>query len=104
MAVRTRSAAQYNADHGTNFNMVVPDDDIADATRGWGAAGAGLDTGSKYCTPRHVDGVSAAGDHRRAIVADPTADLWTAVATDFTVAGVTYVVIGYIGEKRTIFA
>jgi hypothetical protein len=104
MAVRTMSPALYLADHGANFNMMIPDDDIADANRGWGAAGAGLDTGAKYCTPRHVDGVSAAGDHRRAIVADPAADLWTGVASSFTVAGVVYNVIGYIGEKRTIFA
>lgn len=104
MAVRARSAALYAADHGNNFNMVVPDDDIADANRGWAAAGAGLDTGAKYCTPRHVDGVSAAGNHRKAIVAAPAADLWTGAAATFDVAGVTYNVVGYIGEKRTIFA
>lgn len=104
MAIRTRSPALYTADHGNNFNMMVPDDDIAVAARGWGAAGAGLDTGAKYCTPRHVDGVDAAGNHRKAIVADPAADLWTGVANTFLVAGVVYNVVGYIGEKRTIFA
>lgn len=104
MAIRTRSAALYKADHGNNFNMMVPDDDIAVAARGWSAAGAGLDTGSKYCKPRHVDGVDGAGNHRTAIVADATADLWTGVASTFTVAGVSYTVIGYVGEKRTIFA
>jgi len=104
VAIRTRSAALYTADHGNNFNMVIPDDDIADTNRGWAAAGAGLDTGAKYCTPRHVDGVDAAGNHRKAIVADVTADLWTGAANAFTVAGVTYNVVGYVGEKRTIFA
>lgn len=104
MAIRTRSAAQYTADHGASFNMVVPDDDIADAHRGWAAAGAGLDTGAKYCKPRHVDGVDGSGNHRKAIVADVTAGLWDGSATSFTVAGVTYNVIGYVGEKRTIFA
>lgn len=104
MAIRTRSLALYTADHGNNFNMMVPDDDIAVAGRGWGAAGAGLDTGAKYCTPRHVDGVEAGGAHRRAIVANTAADLWTGVATTFAVAGVTYSVIGYVGEKRTVFA
>jgi hypothetical protein len=104
MAIRTRSLALYTADHGNNFNMMIPDDDIAVAPRGWGAAGAGLDTGAKYCTPRHVDGVEAGGAHRTAIVGDVTADLWTGVATTFAVAGVTYTVIGYVGEKRTVFA
>lgn len=104
MAIRTRSAAKYTADHGNDFNMIVPDDDIADATRGWAAAGAGLDTGAKYCTPRHVDGVDGAGNHRRAICATVACDLWTGTASTFTVAGVTYTVIGYVGEKRTIFA
>lgn len=104
MAIRSKSPAQYTADHGGNFNMMVPDDDIAVAARGWGAAGAGLPMGSKYCTPRHVDGVDGSGNHRRAIVASIAADLWTGVATTFTVAGVTYTVIGYVGEKRTIFA
>lgn len=104
MAIRTRSAALYTADHGGNFNMLVPDDDIAVASRGWAAAGVGLPTGAKFCTPRHVDGVDASGNHRRAIVADPAATLWTGVATTFDVAGVTYTVVGYIGEKRTIFA
>ena len=104
MAVRTKSPALYTADHGGNFNMLIPDDDIADANRGWATAGAGLPTGAKFCTPRHVDGVSPAGEHRRAIVADPAADLWTGTATTFTVAGVTYTVVGFIGEKRTIFA
>lgn len=104
MAIRTRSAALYTADHGGNFNLIVPDDDIADAARGWGAVGAGLVTGAKYCKPRHVDGVSATGVHRRAIVADTAADLWTGVANTFSVAGVTYNVVGYIGESRTIFA
>jgi hypothetical protein len=104
MAVRTKSPAQYTADHGANFNMVVPDDDIADTNRGWAAAGAGLDTGAKYCKLRHVDGVSAAGNHRRAIVATTAADLWTGAANTFDVAGVTYNVVGYIGEARTIFA
>jgi hypothetical protein len=104
MAIRTRSPAKYVADHGNDFNMMIPDDDIADTNRGWTAAGAGLDTGAKYCTPRHVDGVDASSNHRKAIVADVTADLWTGVASSFTVAGVTFNVIGYIGEKRTIFA
>lgn len=104
MAIRTRSAALYTADHGGNFNMVVPDDDIADTNRGWAAAGAGDPTGAKFCKPRHVDGVDGSGNHRKAIVASTTADLWTGTATTFTVAGVTYTVVGYIGEKRTIFA
>jgi len=104
MAIRTRSLALYTADHGNNFNMMIPDDDIADATRGWGAPGAGLDTGAKYITERHVDGVDTSGNHRKAIVADTAADLWTGVASTFTVAGVTYTVIGYVGEKRTVFA
>jgi hypothetical protein len=104
MAIRTRSAATYVADHGGSFNMLVPDDDIAVAARGWTAATVGAPTGAKFCKPRHVDGVDGAGNHRKAIIADVTADLWTGVATTFAVAGVTYTVVGYIGEKRTIFA
>jgi hypothetical protein len=103
MAVRTRSPKLYVTDHGANFNFMVPDDDAADTNRGWAAAGAGLDTGAKYCTPRHVDGV-AAGNHRRAICATTSCDLWTGAANTFEVAGVSYSVIGYVGEKRTIFA
>lgn len=104
MAIATRSPALYTADHGNNFNMVVPDSEIADTSRGWGTAGAGLDTGAKYCKPRHVDGVDTSGNHRTAIVADTAATLWTGAATTFTVAGVSYKVVGYVGEKRTIFA
>lgn len=104
MAIRTKSPALYVADHGNNFNMIVPDDEIADTDRGWAAAGAGLDTGAKYCKPRHVDGVESGGSHRSAIIADVTANLWTGTATTFDVAGVTYSVIGYVGEKRTIVA
>lgn len=104
MAIRTRSAALYTADHGGDFNMVVPDDDIADTSRGWAAAGAGDPTGAKFCKPRHVDGVDGSGNHRKAIVASTAATLWTGATTTFTVAGVTYTVVGYIGEKRTIFA
>ena len=104
MAIRTRSLAKYTADHGNDFNMMIPDDDISDTARGWAAAGAGLDTGSKYCKPRHCDGVDGSGNHRSAIVAATTATLWTGAATTFTVAGVTYNVVGYVGEKRTVFA
>ena len=104
MAVRHSSPALYVADHGNNFNLMVPDDDIADANRGWAAAGSGLDMSAKYCKPRHVDGVSATGDHRTAKIGDVSADLWTGTANTFSVAGITYNVIGYIGEKRTIFA
>lgn len=104
MAIRTKSPALYTADHGGNFNMLVPDDDIADTNRGWAAAGAGVPTGAKFCTPRHVDGVDTSGNHRRAIIASTAAALWDGTHTTFTVAGVTYTVVGYIGEKRTIFA
>lgn len=104
MAIRTRSAAKYVADHGGDFNMLIPDDDIADTNRGWAAAGAGLDTGAKFCTPRHVTGVESGGAHRKAIIATTAADLWSGVASTFTVAGLTYHVVGYVGEKRTVFA
>lgn len=104
MAIRTRSAATYTADHGGDFNMMVPDDDIADVSRGWSAATPGAPSGAKFCKPRHVDGVDASGNHRKAIVAAITGTLWTGVATTFTVAGVTYNVVGYVGEKRTIIA
>jgi hypothetical protein len=104
MAVRALSPALYVADHGGNFNMNIPDDEAADLDRGWAAPTSGLPTGAKYCKPRHVDGVSGAGNHRTAICATTGCNLWTGAATDFTVAGVTYSVTGYIGEKRTIFA
>jgi hypothetical protein len=104
MAIRHKSPALYVADHGGDFNMLIPDDDIAATSRGWTTATAGLPTGAKFCTPRHVDGVETGGAHRRAIVANVTADLWTGTATTFDVAGVTYTVVGYVGEKRTIFA
>lgn len=107
MARASRSKALYTGDPHTqftetNFVMLIPDAEIADATRGWGAPAGGESLMPRRMKPRHVIGRDPSGNGGRAIVADTAADLWTGVAATFDVNGVTYTVTGFVGEKRTV--
>jgi hypothetical protein len=89
-------------------NIDVPNNLFALATLKWTAATAGAPRRPARFTPRHAVGVNAAsGKHARVIIADPTADLWTGVATtwasiDNAGASVTYTVTGLVGEKASV--
>lgn len=84
----------YVADDGTLYARLVDADQAGQASRGWSATGpapgnvpvAGLPLLPIRSKPRVVYGVSATTGRRgSAIVAAPTADLWTGAATTFTV-------------------
>lgn len=106
MARRTRSPKLYTGDvHSTfaetSFVMLIPDDEAADANRGWSAPVGGESGLPARMTPRHVVGKDGAGHSARCIVAGTGAALWDGTATTFTVDGVVYTVTGYVGEQRT---
>lgn len=78
----------YVRDDGTTtYARLVDSDEFAQASRGWVATGvAGLPLLPIKTKPRVVYGVSATSGRRgTAIVATVGADLWTGVATTFTV-------------------
>jgi hypothetical protein len=78
----------YVRDDGTTqYARLVDSDQFAIASRGWSATGvAGLPLVPIKSKLRRVHGVSATSGRRgTAIVATTTADLWTGVATTFTV-------------------
>lgn len=78
----------YVRDDGTTeYARLVDSDQFAEASRGWSATGvAGLPLLPIKAKPRVAYGVSATSGRRgTAVVATPTADLWTGVATTFTV-------------------
>lgn len=79
--------AIYVADDTTQYARLVDADQAAQASRGWVTAGvAGLPLLPIRSKPRVVYGVSATSGRRgSAIVATTGADLWTGVATTFTV-------------------
>lgn len=80
--------AIYVADDGTTqYARLVDADQVAQAARGWVTTGvAGLPLLPIRAKPRVVYGVSTTSGRRgSAVVATPTADLWTGVATTFTV-------------------
>jgi hypothetical protein len=80
--------AIYVADDGTTqYARLVDADQVAAAARGWSTTGvAGLPLLPIRAKPRVVYGVSATSGRRgSAVVATPTADLWTGAATTFTV-------------------
>lgn len=74
-------------DGATQHARLVDADEITQAPRGWVTAGvAGLPLLPIKAKPRVVYGVSAATGRRgSAVVATVGADLWTGVATTFTV-------------------
>jgi hypothetical protein len=78
----------YVADDGTTqYARLVDADEITQAARGWSTSGvAGLPLLPIRSKPRVVYGVSATSGRRgSAVVATTAADLWTGVATTFTV-------------------
>lgn len=79
--------AIYEADDATQYARLVDADQAAQAARGWVTTGvAGLPLLPIRAKPRVVYGVSATSGRRgSAVVASPTADLWTGVATTFSV-------------------
>lgn len=112
MAAGTRTWAVYNADdHGTRFGapamaMNIPSEFVvADNDFGWTAvadAGSSVDTADSRMSPRHVVGVSADGHRATAIVADIASNLWAGITSVWVdTKGTTFVVTGYVGEKRT---
>lgn len=105
MAATTRTQVLYNSDIlAASFLCAEPTAFCAGGNVfGWAAPAGGAGRIAKLpkrLTPRHVVGVSAAGHVRRAIVADPGADLWTAAVAVWTDAdGEVITVTGYVGEK-----
>jgi len=98
----------YTADSGTVFQTLVDADEAAIASRGWGAAVVGGDLLPRGFKERRVHGVSAVSGRRgSARVGDLAADLWTGVATTFTVeaddnAIDTMTVTSRSGERRRV--
>lgn len=79
--------AIYEADDATQYARLVDADQAAAAARGWVTAGvAGKPLLPIRSKPRVVYGVSATSGRRgSAVVATTAADLWTGVATTFSV-------------------
>jgi hypothetical protein len=78
----------YVADDGTTqYARLVDSDQFLEAGRGWSATGvAGLPLLPIKAKPRVVYGVSATTGRRgSAVVATPTATLWTGAVTTFSV-------------------
>lgn len=79
--------AIYTADDTGEYARLVDADQAAVAARGWVTAGvAGKPLLPIRAKPRVVYGVSATTGRRgSAVIGNVTADLWTGVATTFTV-------------------
>ena len=96
----------YTADSGTVFQTLVDADEAAIASRGWGAAVVGGDLLPRAFKERRAHGVSATSGRRGSCrVGSTTCDLWTGVATTFTVeandnTSDTMTVTSLSGEKR----
>jgi hypothetical protein len=104
--VRGMVFASYTADDGTVFQTLVDADEAAIAARGWGAAVPGGDLLPRAFKERRAHGLSATSGRRGSCrVGSTAADLWTGVATTFTVEGNdntidTMTVTSRTGEKR----
>jgi hypothetical protein len=98
--------ASYTADNGDVFQTLVDADEAAIAARGWGAAVAGGDLLPRGFKERRAHGLSSTSGRRGSCrVGDTAADLWTGVATTFTVEANdntidTMTVTSRTGEKR----
>lgn len=97
----------YTCDDGTTtFQTLVDADEAADATRGWGAVVAGGDLLPRGFKERRAHGVSASSGRRGSCrVGSTAADLWTGIATTFTVEADdntidTMTVTSLSGERR----
>jgi hypothetical protein len=104
--VRGKVYKGYTADDGTVFQTLVDADEAAIAARGWAAATVGGDLLPRGFKERRANGVSAtSGRHGSCRVGSIAADLWTGVATTFTVEADdqttdTMTVTSRSGEKR----
>lgn len=88
MPVRGMRYGVYVRDDGTTqYARLVDSDEFAEASRGWSATGVtGLPLIPIKSKVRVVYGVSATTGRRgTAVVATPTADLWTGTANTFVV-------------------
>lgn len=84
--VRGMVYKSYTADDGTIFQTLVDADEAAIAARGWAAGVPGGDLIPRGFKERRAHGISAASGRRGSCrVGAITADLWTGVATSFTV-------------------
>lgn len=97
----------YTADDGTStFQTLVDADEAAITARGWGAVIPGGDFLPRGFKERRANGVSATTGRRGSCrVGSTAADLWTGVATTFTVEADdntidTLTVTSRTGEKR----
>lgn len=103
---RGMSFRTYTADDGTEFQTLVDSDEAAIGARGWGVALPGTDLIPRGFKERRAHGVSATTGRRASCrVGALTADLWTGVATTFTVEANdnttdTMTVTSRTGEKR----
>ena len=105
--VRGMVYRSYTCDDGTTvFQTLVDADEEAIAARGWGAAVAGGDLIPRGFKERRANGISPTTGRRGSRrVGSTAADLWTGVATTFTVEGNdntidTLDVTSRTGEKR----
>jgi len=80
--------AYYHSDDGNTYAWHVDQDYFVFPERGWtGPAVPGTIVYPRGWAPRRVVGHDLAGHRQTAIVASVTADLWTGVATSFTING-----------------
>jgi hypothetical protein len=106
---RGRTRGDYVSDIlAATFTIDVPDDQFADANRGWAAAPVGQIRRPSRLRPRHVEGLSpTTGRRARALIATTTSALWARTAVTFSnIANDgttdTYDVTGLIGEAVTL--
>lgn len=108
MPVRGRQRGAYVTDGGTSYSMQVDSDRFLTAAFGWTAATAAMNALPRGCKPRHVTGVSATtGYSGTAVVPDVASDMWTGVATTFSVEADdqsldTMTIIHRIGERPSL--
>jgi hypothetical protein len=80
--------AYYASDDGRTYALQVDADYAAVSARGWTYPAAhGTYVYPRGWMPRKVIGLDEDGHPREAVVGTVTADLWTGVATTFTVNG-----------------
>ena len=78
----------YVSDDGNTYAWRVDSDYFGFPERGWtGPAAPGTIVYPRGWSPRRVVGHDTAGNRQVAIVASPTADLWTGVSHTFTING-----------------
>lgn len=105
---RGRRPGVYITDGATNYRMSVDKDRFAIAAFGWTTAGPSLNQLPRGAHPRHVTGLSATSGRRAiAVVPDVASDVWTGVATDFTVEADdqttdTMTIVRRIGERPSL--